>query len=65
MDLQNYFSDIADAIREKTGSTDKIQPKNFANEIKNIKTVPDGGGTPDSGVTDTEPISETIIFEEI
>lgn len=59
MNLQNYFIDIADAIREKTGSTDKIQPKNFANEIKNIKTVPDGG------VTDTKPISETIIFEEI
>ena len=25
--LQNVFTDIADAIREKTGKTDKINPK--------------------------------------
>lgn len=33
---EDNLIDIATAIREKTGKTEKIQPLNFANEIKNI-----------------------------
>lgn len=39
--LNNLFKDIADSIREKKGSTDKILPKNFSSEIRNIS----GGGS--------------------
>ena len=41
MSLKTYLKDIADAIREKTGKTDKINAKDFATEIKNIQS---GGG---------------------
>ena len=40
--LNDLFKDIADSIREKKGSTDKILPKDFSNEIRNIS----GGGKP-------------------
>ena len=36
--LSSVFTDTADAIREKTGKTDKIKPINFADEIKSIST---------------------------
>ena len=36
--LRNLFTDIADAIREKTGSTDAIIADNFPNIIRNITT---------------------------
>lgn len=38
--INNIFKDIADAIREKKNSTDKIKPIDFSNEIKSIS----GGG---------------------
>lgn len=36
--LQDFLTDIADAIREKKSTTDKINPQNFSNEIKSIQT---------------------------
>ena len=36
--LTSVFTDTADAIREKTGKTDKIKPINFADEIKSINS---------------------------
>lgn len=34
--LQDFIEDIADAIREKKGTEDKINPQDFANEIRDI-----------------------------
>lgn len=41
MTLNETMNEIADAIREKTGTTDKIAPINFAEEIRGITA---GGG---------------------
>ena len=39
--LTNYLTDVADAIREKKGTTDVIPANTFDEEIKNL---PSGGG---------------------
>lgn len=39
--LTDFLTDVADAIREKKGTTDLINPQNFAEEIASIET---GGG---------------------
>lgn len=36
--LTDFLTDVADAIREKKGTTEKINPQEFSNEIKGIKT---------------------------
>lgn len=36
--LTDFLTDVADAIREKKGTSDKINPQNFSDEIKGIKT---------------------------
>ncbi len=36
--LKDFLKDIADAIRYKKQSTVAINPQNFSDEIKNIKT---------------------------
>ena len=36
--LSTFLKDIADAIREKTGTEEQILAKNFDTEIKNIST---------------------------
>jgi hypothetical protein len=36
--LTDFLTDVADAIREKKGTADKINPQNFSDEIKGIKT---------------------------
>lgn len=38
----SYLQDIADSIREKTGSSEKIKPSEMSNEIDNL---PSGGST--------------------
>ena len=40
--LQDFLTDIADAIREKKGTTEKINPQDFATEIANLSS---GGGS--------------------
>ena len=47
MTLNEVMKDTADAIREKTGKSEKIAPINFAEEIKSISA---GGG--ESGGSD-------------
>jgi hypothetical protein len=39
--LKDFLTDVADAIREKKGTTEKINPQNFSSEIKSIES---GGG---------------------
>lgn len=39
--LTDFLTDVADAIREKKGTTDKINPQNFSEEIRGIES---GGG---------------------
>ena len=36
--LTDFLTDVADAIREKKGTTAKINPQDFANEIASIKS---------------------------
>ena len=36
--LKEFVTDIADAIREKKGTTEKINPQNFADEIRSIES---------------------------
>ena len=40
--IQDLLHDVADAIREKKGTTDKINPQDFSDEIRGIES---GGGT--------------------
>lgn len=36
--LTDFLTDVANAIREKKGTTEKINPQDFANEIANLPT---------------------------
>lgn len=45
--LTDFLTDVADAIREKKGTTDPINPQDFSAEIASIE----GGGGGDSGET--------------
>lgn len=36
--LKDFVTDIADAIREKKGTTDLINPQDFSNEIRSLET---------------------------
>ena len=49
--LANYLTDIADAIREKTGSSDPIQASSFDTAIEGI---PSGGGETYTGHLDED-----------
>lgn len=40
--LTDFLTDVADAIREKKGTTEKINPQDFSDEIRGI----DSGGNP-------------------
>lgn len=51
--LTDFLTDVADAIREKKGTTEKINPQNFSEEIRGIES---GGG----GNADIEYVDETI-----
>ena len=45
--LKKYVTDIANAIRAKEGSTEKIKPQDFVQRIENLKV---GGGTSESNI---------------
>ena len=47
--LTDFLTDLADAIREKTGTNDLINPQDFAAEIASIEG---GGGGDDSAIVD-------------
>lgn len=52
--LTELFTDIADSIREKTGSNGLIVADEFPNEIINI---PSGGGKRHTGHVDAEGLA--------
>lgn len=46
--LTDFLTDVADAIREKKGTSDLINPQNFSDEIRSIQS----GGTPTAAWND-------------
>lgn len=49
--LKDFLTDVADAIREKKGTTEKINAQNFSEEIRSIES---GGGSGWTGHADVE-----------
>lgn len=58
--LKDFVTDIADAIREKKGTTDLINPQDFSDEIRNIET---GGDIIDVDTLPTEDIDNDKIYK--
>lgn len=61
--LTNFLTDVAESIRTKKGTTDKISPSNFDTEIESIQT---GGGEPnlqEKSVVITENTTTEIIAD--
>lgn len=56
--LTDFLTDVADAIREKKGTTEKINPQNFSDEIRSIE----GGGG--SGNAEIEYADETVFGKD-
>jgi len=52
--LKDFLTDVANAIREKKGTTDLINPQDFAAEIASIQS---GGG---NAITSTIIIDQSI-----
>lgn len=48
--LTDFLTDVADGIRAKKGTTDKINPQNFRSEIESIST---GTSTEDGNIEPT------------
>lgn len=59
--IQDFLTDVADAIREKKGTTDLINPQDFSNEIASIE-VGGGGGI---HIGSTEPNDDDSIWIDI
>ena len=59
--IVELLTDVADAIREKKGTQDKINAQNFADEIKNLPS----GGDVDALVARTITEYENNTIEEI
>ena len=60
MELNSFLTSIADAIRSKKGTTDKINASNFASEIESIEA---GGGVVVVDELPTENIQEGVIYQ--
>lgn len=54
--LTDFLTDIADAIREKKGTTGTINPQDFSSEIASIES---GGG----GAVESKPIKDVNFFD--
>ena len=63
--LKDFLTDVADAIREKKGSTDKINPQNFSSEIASIQSGGDIFGFDTIGYTlDNNGIKDDIAYSQ-
>lgn len=58
--LQTLFSDIANAIRGKTGNADKMSPSSFPTQIENIPTT-GGGESGENGYVTILPLQTVTI----
>lgn len=47
--LKDFLTDVANAIREKEGSSEPINPQDFSSRIQAIQTGGGGGDTPAGG----------------
>lgn len=56
--LKDFLTDVADAIREKKGTTDLINPQDFSAEIASIET---GGGGESGGGGEGEGVAENDV----
>lgn len=68
--LTDFLTDVADAIREKKGTTEKINPQNFSEEIRGIESGGDGGVNADFILIDDtvfgfNNIQEIVIHEGV
>lgn len=52
--LKDFITDIADAIRQKKGSTELINPQDFSNEIINIQSSTGGSSSGGSEASTVE-----------
>lgn len=59
--LGTLFSDIANSIRSKTGSTNKMSPSKFPSQIDSIQ----GGGIPTGYKTVTFKNGDNVLFERL
>lgn len=59
--LSNFLTDIASAIRVKTGSTESITPNNFDIEIQNIKPKLDGISQVSLAYTNSSDAAQEIL----
>ena len=59
--IQDFLTDVANAIREKKGTTDAINPQDFSNEISSLE-VGGGGGI---HIGNTEPSDDDSIWIDI
>lgn len=65
---QDKFKEIADAIREKTGTSDLIKPSNFASKIDDVYSAgqnASGGGSYDEGIADGKQEMRKSIMDDI
>lgn len=61
--LKDFLVDVADAIREKKGTTDKINPQDFSSEIASIQSGGDIWGFDTIGYTpQNSPIAEWVAY---
>ena len=61
--LATLFTDIANSIRNKTGSTDKMSPSEFPSQIDSIQGG--GGGVPTGYKTVTFKNGDNVLFERL
>ena len=63
--LKDFLTDVADAIREKKGTTDAINPQDFSSEIASIQSGGDIFGFDTIGYTlDNNGIKDDIAYSQ-
>ena len=60
--LTDFLTDVANAIREKKGLSDPINPQNFSDEIASIETGGGGGGGSAVGAVNFKDYDGTILY---